>query len=82
VERLVRGTEDDDSSRPPSDAALAQSGVQFVCRYLSHPRSKNLTAREAQHMSSLGISLVVVWETSARPPLSGQAPVPAVTSSP
>lgn len=63
----------DYASRPPHDAALAQNNVRFVCRYLSHTHSKNLTAREAQHMSSLGISLVVVWETTANRALAGRA---------
>jgi flagellum-specific peptidoglycan hydrolase FlgJ/type II secretory pathway component PulJ len=63
----------DYASRPPHDAALAQNHVQFVCRYLSYTHSKNLTAREAQHMSSLGISLVGVWETTANRALAGRA---------
>jgi hypothetical protein len=52
-------------AHPPSDKALAAAGVTFACRYLSHSPAKNLTLLEADHLSSLGIDLVVVWETTA-----------------
>ena len=58
-------------ARPPSDKALAAAGVTFACRYLSHSPAKNLKLLEANHLSSLGIDLVVVWETTANRALAG-----------
>ena len=58
-------------AHPPSDKALAAAGVTFACRYLSHNPSKNLKLLEADHLSSLGIDLVVVWETTANRALAG-----------
>ena len=52
-------------AHPPRDAALMAAGVTFACRYLSHSPAKNLKLLEADHLSSLGIDLVVVWETTA-----------------
>lgn len=52
-------------AHPPSDAALSAAGVTFACRYLSHNPGKNLKLLEANHLSALGIDLVVVWETTA-----------------
>lgn len=48
-----------------STGALKDAGVTFVCRYLSHDNSKNLTRAEAAHYAKVGIESVVVWETSA-----------------
>lgn len=45
-----------------SPAALKASGKTFVCRYLSHDSSKNLSHHEAVAYSRAGIDLVVVWE--------------------
>lgn len=56
---------------PPSDKALLAAGVTFACRYLSHTPSKNLKLLEANHLSSLGIDLVVVWETTAERAAAG-----------
>jgi glycoside hydrolase-like protein len=58
-------------ARPPSDKSLAAAGVTFACRYLSHSPGKNLKRLEANHLSSLGIDLVVVWETTANRALAG-----------
>ena len=58
-------------AHPPSDAALANAGVTFACRYLSHTSAKNLKLLEAIHLASLGIDLVVVWETTANRALAG-----------
>jgi hypothetical protein len=58
--------------RPPV-AALKDAGVKFVCRYLSHSPSKNLTPAEANELSAAGIWIVVVWETTARRALDGYA---------
>jgi hypothetical protein len=51
--------------------AMKKAGVKFACRYLSHDHSKNLTASEAEFLSSAGIALVVVWETTANRALGG-----------
>jgi hypothetical protein len=58
-------------AHPPSDKALAAAGVTFACRYLSHSPAKNLKLLEANHLSSLGVDLVVVWETTANRALAG-----------
>ena len=58
-------------AHPPSDKSLAAAGVTFACRYLSHSPAKNLKLLEANHLSSLGIDLVVVWETTANRALAG-----------
>jgi Domain of unknown function (DUF1906) len=58
-------------AHPPSDKALGAAGVSFACRYLSHSPAKNLKLLEANHLSSLGIDLVVVWETTANRALAG-----------
>jgi Domain of unknown function (DUF1906) len=57
----------------PSTAALKAAGVRFVCRYLSHSPSKNLTHSEARRLSDAGIWIVVVWETTARRALDGRS---------
>ncbi len=57
----------------PSTAALKAAGVRFVCRYLSHSPSKNLTASEARTLSDAGLWIVVVWETTAKRALDGRA---------
>jgi hypothetical protein len=58
-------------AHPPSDKSLTAAGVTFACRYLSHTPAKNLKRLEADHLSSLGIDLVVVWETTANRALAG-----------
>ena len=58
-------------AHPPSDKSLASAGVSFACRYLSHSPGKNLKLLEANHLSSIGIDLVVVWETTANRALAG-----------
>jgi hypothetical protein len=57
----------------PSIAALKDAGVKFVCRYLSHSPTKNLTPAEANGLSAAGIWIVVVWETTAKRALDGYA---------
>lgn len=44
---------------------LRDAGVTFVCRYLSHTLSKNLSIGEARAYARAGIDVVVVWETTA-----------------
>lgn len=55
----------------PGPAALKAAGAKFVCRYLSHTPSKNLSPVEARTLSDNGIWVVVVWETAANRALSG-----------
>lgn len=58
----------------PSVATLKKDGVQFVARYLSSPgASKNLTSSEAKTLSSGGIAIVVVFETTATRAEAGHA---------
>jgi Domain of unknown function (DUF1906) len=54
-------------------ASLTSAGVTFVCRYLSHSPSKNLTQHEARRLTDAGIWIVVVWETTAKRALDGRA---------
>lgn len=55
----------------PSVSVMVNKGVKFACRYLSHDSDKNLTRGEAERLSEAGISVVVVWETTASRALSG-----------
>lgn len=57
----------------PSVTALHDLGIKFVCRYLSHSPSKNLTPAEARTLSAAGIWIVVVWETTAKRASTGHA---------
>jgi hypothetical protein len=58
----------------PGASALKQAGVKFVCRYLSHDTTgKNLILAEARQLTSAGIWIVVVWESTAQRALSGHA---------
>src|SRR3569833_3043963 len=57
----------------PSMAALKAAGIKFVCRYLSHSHSKNLTPAEARKLTDAGIWIVVVWEPTAKRALAGLA---------
>ena len=56
----------------PGAAALKRAGARFVCRYLSHDPTKDLSAAEAAELAAAGIALVVVWETTARRALDGR----------
>lgn len=42
---------------------LRESGIAFVCRYLSHDPAKNLTAAEVKDLHGAGIGIVLVWES-------------------
>jgi hypothetical protein len=58
----------------PSVSSLANAGVKFVVRYLSHDTTgKNLSHAEAVKLSNAGFWLAVVWETTANRALSGHA---------
>ena len=58
----------------PTPAELKAAGKQFVCRYLSTPGNpKNLTKAEAARLRAADISIVLVFETTAKRALSGFA---------
>lgn len=48
-----------------SGAGMRQAGKRFACRYLSHDASKNLDPAEAHRLASEGVTVLVVWETTA-----------------
>ena len=54
-------------------AALAQAGISFVCRYLSHDEGKNLSLAEVHDLRASGIDVVSVWESTQFRPLGGEA---------
>jgi hypothetical protein len=58
-------------SRPPA-AALKAAGIKFAARYLSPDPSKNVTAAEVKTLLGAGISIVVVWESTAARILTGK----------
>lgn len=58
----------------PGATALLAANVTFAARYLSHDTSgKNLDAGEAASLSSHGLDLVTVWESTADRALSGRS---------
>jgi hypothetical protein len=57
----------------PGGKALAAAGKRFAARYLSTDADKNITRAEADDLAAHGVSSVVVWETTAKRPLSGRA---------
>lgn len=58
----------------PTITAMQKAGVTFVCRYASHDTTgKNLSRTEAEDLSAAGFWLVLVWETSAKRALDGEA---------
>lgn len=57
----------------PNLVSLPGAGVHFICRYLSPSSGKNLTRTEADAASGLGVSIVVVWESTASRALAGHA---------
>jgi hypothetical protein len=57
----------------PSDADILSTGARFVARYLSPDDSKNLTADEVNSYPTDGLSVVVVWESTAQRMLDGYA---------
>lgn len=50
---------------------LKESGIDFVCRYLSNDPSKNLTAPEVKDLHAAGVSIVLVWEAGGSAALNG-----------
>jgi hypothetical protein len=57
----------------PGGKALAAAGKKFAARYLSTDADKNITRTEADDLAAHGVSSVVVWESTAKRPLSGRA---------
>jgi Domain of unknown function (DUF1906) len=56
-----------------SAAAMKRAGKHFVARYLStQPNSKNISSAEARNLLGAGLSVVLVWETTADRVLSGR----------
>ena len=53
--------------------AFREDGVTFVIRYVSNNDDKNLHRAEADLLSNAGFDLALVWESSARRPLSDRA---------
>jgi hypothetical protein len=57
----------------PGGAALKAAGKAFAARYLSVDPKKNISRSEADDLAAHGVSSVVVWESTAKRPLSGRA---------
>lgn len=55
----------DYAGTPPSATAIAACGYRGVIRYLSHTPSKNLSASERDRLLAAGLSISLVWETTA-----------------
>lgn len=56
----------------PDPALIVASGRKFACRYLSHDTTgKNLTLDETVKLSAAGLSIVLVFESTAERMLSG-----------
>ncbi len=55
----------------PSTGAMTSAGYKFVVRYLSYSPEKNLTAAEAQALTTAGIAVVCNWETAVDGPRQG-----------
>ena len=49
----------------PDPAQVRARGYDFVCRYLSHDASKDISGPEAQALINAGLAVVLVWETTA-----------------
>jgi hypothetical protein len=57
----------------PGPAAIVSAGYTGVIRYLSHEPGKDLHEPERDALWAAGLSIGLVWETSANRPLSGYA---------
>src|SRR5437660_2904824 len=49
----------------PSPQAIKQAGYEGVIRYLSHDPSKDLSGAERDALRAQGLSIALVWETTA-----------------
>lgn len=63
----------DYSYKRPSPAAIKAAGYSGVIRYLSYEASKNLGHGERDALWREGLSIGLVWETTAGAPLQGYA---------
>jgi hypothetical protein len=57
----------------PRPSAIDAAGYTFVCRYVSHNPSKNLTRSEADALRAAGLDIVCNWENSPSEALEGRA---------
>lgn len=55
----------------PSPDSVKSGGYDFICRYLSAVPGKNISADEANHAFSAGLSIALVWESTANRSLDG-----------
>lgn len=55
----------------PDALEIKAQGFDFVCRYLSFSSGKNLNPPELHALRSVGLSIVLVWETTEQRPLAG-----------
>ena len=55
----------------PSITGLQREGYQFVCRYISHDSTKDLTATEMEMLFNAGISIVMIFESTKNRMLDG-----------
>ncbi|GIJ51945.1 hypothetical protein Val02_88310 [Virgisporangium aliadipatigenens] len=67
----VRGI--DYSYGRPRPSVIADAGYSFVCRYLSHNSSKNLSRSEADALRAEGLDIVCNWENTPSEALSGHS---------
>lgn len=68
---MARGL--DFSFARPSPESVKSGGYDFICRYLSAVPGKNISADEASHAFSAGLSIALVWESTAARALDGFA---------
>lgn len=57
----------------PDASTIAATGAHFVARYFSPDSSKNITADEVRDYPAHGLSIVVVYESTANRMLGGRA---------
>lgn len=57
----------------PAPAAIKAAGYGGVIRYISYEPSKNLSRAERDALWAQGLSIGLVWETTAQAPLQGRA---------
>ncbi len=57
----------------PSPESIKSGGYDFICRYLSPQPNKNISAQETAAALAAGLSIVLVWESTATRALDGFA---------
>ena len=68
---MTRGIDYAWADPKPAPSCLLQSGVKFVMRYFSHDPAKDLAQAELDALLAAGISVGIVWETTAGRMLAG-----------